>query len=965
MKACKSVLIFILILFVCHAKAQNEPLRFQKLNVKSGLNSNVVYSMLQDSRGFIWLGTKEGINRFDGYKMKTYSLPDIYKDKIAHQRINSICEDKNGWIWIGTPNGILKLDPYSEEIKHFLLPYEEKGDQSLYVNDIVVGGDNTIWAGTRNGLYQFNSKENRFVQYPHFPFTSKTIKYTKGERIINDLCFAADGKLWIATAGNGISILDIARKKKQILNHRERKGELSSNFVEALFKDHGGVMWIATVNGLNRYNSELGTVKVFRNSEENSLSLSDNFVTAVGEDQGHNLWIGTKKGLDCFNRETEEFRHYQKHPLHPGSISSNTILSFLSEKSGSFWVATMQGVNYFAPTKFVFDLYQNIPDDKNSLVDNTLRAAAAHPDAKIWIGTLMDGINCFDPETKGFTSYKIEKGSKNRQKLNAVRTACVDSKGNVFFGTDGGVLKYNKGKDRFEPFTAGGEINFSKGVFEIMEDQDGNYWFSEIDKGLWKWNPKQHKTQLFTEEENNLNSTNLKVLHQTKNGDVWVGSHLKGLGRLVKGQEKFITYQQNQEAGSISNNRIYAVFQDRKEQLWIGTGNGLNLFNEATNSFTSFGKENGLPGDVILSIQQDSLNRLWLGTNNGLCCFDVENSQMANFSQEDGLQANIFEYKVACSDGKEIMCFGGNNGLNSFNPYHLVFNEYIPELCFTQISSAQGIYPIANYKDAQKNELSVEIKNTAQNLVVELAAMSFIEPGKNRFRYRIASLDSAWTSLASGVHEIQVPKLKVGDYKLEVLVSNNHLKWNETPKVVRIHVTRNWEQYAWLFYGFLLLVTALVLYFVWVKKRSSGGRSGKHKKTTGGKKDVPADSLRIQPNSEWARLAKELNDFMDQKALYKDKRLTKGQLANQIGWSETHLSNTLREALHVNFNDFVNSLRVKEIKIRLKDPQSRGFTLLAIAEECGFNSKTSFYRIFKKFTGITPSEYLDQLSKKS
>jgi ligand-binding sensor domain-containing protein/AraC-like DNA-binding protein len=965
MRACKTILVFILILFLYHAKAENKPLRFQKLNAKSGLKSDVVYSMLQDSRGFIWLGTKEGINRFDGYKMRTYSLPEIYQDKIAHQRINALCEDKNGLIWIGTPYGVLQLEPNSGEMKHFLLPYEEKGAQSLYVNDIVVGEDNSIWAGSRNGLYQFNPKENKFVQYPHFPFTSKTIIYSKGERIINDLCFAADGKLWIATAGNGISILDIARKKRQILNHQERKDELSSNYIKSIFKDHEGVMWIATVNGLNRYNSELGIAEVFRNEEGDPLSLSDNFVTAVGEDQNHNLWIGTKKGLDCFKRESEEFQHYQKHPLHPESISSNTVLSFLSEKSGSFWVATMQGVNYFTDADFGFDLYQNIPDDKNSLVDNTLRAAAADRQGKIWVGTLMDGINCFDVGTQTFTSYKIEKGNKDWQKLNAIRTAYIDSKENVFFGTDGGLLKYNKGKDRFEAFTAGGEIKFSKGVFEIMEDQEGNYWFSEIDKGLWKWNPKQHKTQLFTEEENNLNSTNLKVLLQTKNGDVWVGSHLEGLGRLVKGQEKFINYQQNKEAGSISNNRIYAVFQDSRERLWIGTGNGLNLFNEAENSFTSFTKESGLPGDVILSIQQDSLNRLWLGTNNGLCCFDVENNQFANFSQEDGLQANIFEYKVACSDGKEIMCFGGNNGLNSFNPYHLVFNQYIPGLCFTQISSAQGIYPIANYNDAQKNELSVEIKNTDQNLVVELAAMSFVEPEKNRFRYRISSLDSVWTSLAAGVHEIQVPKLKVGDYKLEVLVSNNHLKWNETPKVIRIQVKRNWEQYSWLFYGLLLLLTVFVLYFVWLQKRRPKAKSAKPKKATAGKKDLPTDSLPIQTDSEWAGLVKELNDFMEQKALYKDKRLTKGQLANQMGWSETHLSNTLREALHVNFNDFINSFRVKEIKIRLNDPKSRDFTLLAIAEECGFNSKTSFYRIFKKFTGLTPSEYLDQLRKKN
>lgn len=960
-RICKPLFVVIILLFVFVAKAETQRIQFRKLNVKSGLNSNVVYSLLQDSKGFIWLGTKEGVNRFDGYNMVSFSLPKYFTDKIAHQRITSLCEDVDGYIWMGTPNGVVQLDPDSGEMKHFLLPSDnEKG---LYVNDLIITGNGDIWLGTRNGLYLFNHAKKQFTRYKHFPYTNKTIRYSKGERIVKDLCIAKDGKLWIGTSGNGLIILDIKHKKKQFFrcSARNHKGDLSSNFVEHIFQDHKGDMWIATQNGLNYFNSDSEEFTVYKNSEDNPESLADNSLSVVGEDRNNNLWVGTKKGLDLFHPKTEKFSHYQNHPMHSESISSNNILSMLAERSGSLWLGTMQGINFFAQNNLVFDLYQHIPGEKNSLIDNTLRTAIAGPKAKVWIGSIKDGINSFDTKTKSFSSYKMRKGNKLWEKHNAIRSSYVAKNGKIFFGTDAGVLLYKESSNQFKNFNAQGRLDFQKGVFDIMQDQEGNYWFSEIEKGLWKWNPHTNKVSLYNGAKAGLETTNLKVLFQTNTGDIWVGSHLKGLYRLKKGADKFIVYRNSDDMGGISNNRIYALFQDDENRLWIGTGNGLNLFNEETNSFTLYNEKNGLPGNVILSIQQDSLKRLWIGTNKGLSCFDIENKQFANFKQEDGLQGNIFEYKIACTDKNFLMYFGGNNGLNVFNPYELKFNTYCPKLCFTDFTSAGESFSLVNTNENEKNEATVQIKNTDRNIRLNLTAMSFVQAEKNRFRYRILPLDSTWILLPAGRHEIELPELKVGDFRLEVMASNNHLKWNPIPAILNVKVKLDWRQYSWLFYGLLSLVIVIGLYFYFRIANAKKIKELHLKNSTIREKKQTNYLSNTQKKDEWNEAIKELNELILKEELFKDKRLSKGQLAAHLAWSEVRLSTILREGVKLNFNDFINTFRVNEVKVRLKDPQSRDYTLLAIAEECGFNSKTSFYRIFKKIAGITPSEYLDQL----
>ena len=940
------LIIFFLLIFSVSGYAIGKEVHFKKIDTSEGLNSNVVYSLLQDSKGFLWFGTKEGLNRYDGSKLINYDLPTVPFAKVADKRVNALAEGLDGKIWIGTQLGIVSLNPNNRRTVYYELPYEVKKAQSRYVNAIAISELGEIWIGTRNGLYRFNKLKNQFEQYEYFPFNSKSVSYSKGERLINELCFDKDGKLWIGTAGSGICLLDIVHNKKQFFKRsaKRKEGELTSNFIEDLFQDRNGKMWVATVNGLHLFDTLNESFIVYRHSNEKANSLSDNYVTAISDDRKGNLWIGTKNGLNYFDVSKGIFHYFKHHPMIEKSISSNNILVVLSEKSGSVWLGSMQGINHFSQNNLNFNLYQNIPGNTESLIDNTLRAAVADSKENVWLGNVRHGVSRFNVVKEEFTTIPLGENVKARKRHKVVRTAYLDQEGQVLFGTDGGVLKYNAKKKTLESFPDEKILKFRKGVFEILQDKKGNYWFSELDKGIWKWNPKNNEVELLNKEKNKLSNLNVKLMTQVKNGDIWIACHMRGVCRLKKGESTFTTYRDSKKEGSLSGNRVYSIFQDSKERVWIATDRGLNLYNNISDSFSLLNENNGLPGSVVLSIQEDKLGRLWLGTNKGLSCFDIEKNQFANFFKEDGLQGDIFEYKVACTNKQGLMFFGGNNGLNSFNPSEFVMNTYQPKIRFTSYGVAKNSDEISGNK--------IKILHTDEDFKLRVAVMSFCEPEKNRIKYRMISADSAWTILPLGLHEISIDKQLVGEYQLEVMASNNHMKWGE-PSVLEIVVKRDWKEYFWVIYLFIILILSAVFAIVYLKGKRN--KSLQKQKSKGSPKRI----ITNHKSKKWENYILLLNEFMAKESPYRDKRLTKAQLATQMEWSELQLSNVLREGLQTSFNDFINTYRVNEVKECLKDPKNKDYTLLAIAEDCGFNSKTSFYRTFKRITGKTPSEYME------
>lgn len=940
-------------------------LKFHHFSVNEGLPSNVVNTIFQDKAGFIWLGTKEGLVRFDGHRMVPVAMPEEKFDLLSKQKTTALCEDFEDNLWIGTSFGLLRYNQVTETFKHYLFDEGNRLDLSRFINSIALREDGTLWVGTRNGLFYLDKEKDQFVVYPYFAHHNEFQSMTKGERIIKKIYFDRLGYLWVGTEGNGVSRLDLNNHSKIVyLNDPLNPNTLCSNFIETIFEDSFGILWFGTTYGLARFDRE--NESFWHLSAENKATgLSDNIVTSLMEDGMGNLYIGTRNGLDLFNRRERRITHYLHHPDNPYSLCSNSINCCLRDRTGAYWVGTTQGLSSFSYHIHHFELYQSVPGNTNSLTNNTLRTIIPDHGNNIWIGTQNNGIDRFDRGSGKFHHYDLGGVEKNR-----INTAFLSHSGELFFGTGAGIVKYQPEADRFELFDFDGKIRYTnKGIYEIAQDKAGNIYFSELDRGLFCYN-----SRLKTLKEIDLGLTgvdpwkakNIKVLHFDKNDELWLSLHMAGLARHNFQTGKTVQWQQGQKG--LQSNQVWEIFENG-QGIWLGTENGLYRYSPETDTFSSYNVQQGLPGSLVVSILEDNANRLWLGTNKGLSCFSPQEGTFVNYSTADGLQGEVFEYKVRCKTGKYLF-FGGNNGLNVFNPLEFTANSYVPVPRFTNLNISK--HAVKTNERAGSNiplkrsiifSNQIRLKESHRDIEIEFSAFSYINSRKNSYAYQFSGdQDTSWHYTPDNRNSVYFPRLKPGNYLLKVKAANCDGIWSKEPAVLEIRVTRDFKKAVGYVSNSLLALLLLGLLISFRKTLAKLFTGFRPQEEVSGKEEEISPKFKLNPNLD-PLVKKDLQaliDSMEKEKMYLDKRLTKIQLATHLKISLAHLSNLLKNHLDVGFNDFVNYYRVEAVKRMMTDPKNRNFTLLSISEDCGFNSKTSFYRIFKHFTGWTPAEYLER-----
>ncbi|TLX76464.1 helix-turn-helix domain-containing protein [Labilibacter sediminis] len=940
----------------------SQEIRFHRLFVEDGLPSNVVLCLYQDSHGFIWVGTKEGLARYDGHHILPVNMPFNGNNMISDLRIKSICEDHSDNLWIGTDYGVFKYNLEFGTFSHYDLDLDNSLNLSRIVNSIVVSPKGLIWAGTRNGIFFYNESKDRFENYPHFAHHKKYLSISKSERIVNTIFFDRLGYLWIGSGGNGITRLNLEDNSKKIfVNNPLDKNSVSSNFINAIFEDSFGILWFATTNGIARFNREDEEFLNFLKNEDGT-GLSDNIVSSIMEDEAGNLFIGTQEGLDYFNRRQNRFTYYQNHPEKDSSISSNTISCCLKDNTGAYWVGTMQGMNSFSKHEYSFELHRAIPGNLNSLSENALRAIVEDNEGMIWIGTQNKGVNRYEISTNSFTLF-----TSNDVHRNQILTGFTNRKGEVFFGTTGGMIKFNHKKECFEEFDFQGKYKFSKGVYTFTEDADNNYWFTELDRGMFKYDSKLDSVShvdLKMPGKGDSFTKNIKVLHFDKNGRLWFSIHLGGLG--IYDPETEITNLLEFGDKGLETIQIWDIYEDHRG-IWLGSENGLFHYTYEDDRFINYNVSHGLPGNLVVSILKDDSGRLWLGTNKGLSCFYPEAKTFINYNSPDGLQGEIFEYKVKLKSGKYLI-FGGNHGFNVFKPELFGLNEYVPIPRFTNLTISNHLVKTGEkvgFNVPLENDMSfgksISLIDTYSNIEFEFSAFSYVDAPKNRYKYQFSGAnDTSWVYLEGNKNSISFPLFKPGVYQLKVMASNNDGLWSKTPALIDIHVSRNYRSIlGYISNVFLVLIIIWMLFIYRKSLRKAIVRMGRNEKSRATYMNEPYPHFKLDPNLS-PRIKKDLQaliDSMEKERLFLDKQLTKNQLMSHLKISLPHLTMLLKDHLNVGFNDFVNYYRVEAVKKMLDDPKNRDYTLLAVSEDCGFNSKTSFYRIFKKFTGKTPAEY--------
>ncbi len=786
-------------------------IRFDRYSLEQGLSQSSGNCILQDSKGFLWIGTEDGLNRFDGYGFRIYRHDPEEPHSLSNSHISSLFEDPSGVLWVGTYGGGLnRLDRETGLFTHYRHDRQDTNSLSEDQVVVVVGDrDGVLWIGTRGGgLNRFDPAQERWKRYGTDPDDPYSLSDNRVTSILED----STGVLWVGTA-NGLNRLDRETDRWQRYQwDPDNPRSLYGNSIQSIDEDRSGALWIGMAGGgLNRFDRGTETFFHYLHDPGNPSSLSSNSVSAVLEDALGELWVGTEAGLDRFDREKEQFIHYRSIPGDPYSLSDNQVSSLGLDASGGLWVGTRGGgLNRHDRQREQFALYRADPNDANSLSNNSIWGICEEDSGVLWIGTDGGGLNRLDRKAGQWYHYRNDPADPHSLGHDTVVAVYKDRSGVLWLGTWGGGLdRFDRETEQFnhyrhdpnDPRSLSSNI-----VWFILEDQLGALWIGTAN-GL---NRFDRETQQFTryyhdpEDPYSLSDNNVGSVLEDREGMLWFGTH-RGLNRFDRETGRFTLYQHDPEnPQSLSHNIVFSIYEDQAGAIWLGTwGGGLNRFDRITETFAHYRVRDGLPNDVVYGILEDEQGHLWLSTNNGISRFDPQTEAFRNYGAGDGLQSAEFNYNSYAKGSGGEMYFGGINGFNAFYPDAVKDNPFEPPVVLTSLTQGGEPVDLGRTLEALAETSFTWPRNDFE---FEFAALSFFQPEKNQYAYMLEGYDDDW-NFAGTRRFGAYTNLPGGAYTLRLKGSSNDGIWNTEGISIGVTIVPPFWS-TWWFRG--ILVVAMV-----------------------------------------------------------------------------------------------------------------------------------------------------------
>lgn len=796
-------------------------INFEKISFKEGSLQNSVFCINQDRDGFLWIGTQDGLNRYDGHTFKLFKK-DLKKiNSISDNCITFLLEDSIGILWVGTYGGGLnRLNRETLEIIHYKNePGNINGISDDYINTIVEAPPGVIWIGTRNGLNRLDTATGEFIRYHCDPKNANSIS----DNEIWSICKENPEDLWIGTGKNGLNHFNMKNERFTVYkNDPNNPYSLGCDKIRSLLEDSQGLLWIGTEDGgLDKFDKKTGRFTHFVNDAKNPKSISSNSIQDLMENTDGTIWAATMLGgLNILNKSSGTFEVYKKDPKYPNGINDDNIYTMFRDRSGIIWLGTsMEGLWKINPWKQKFHLVCENRTDPNSLSNNQVWSVCLDRNDYLWVGTNGGGLNRIDRKNNTYKHYEKKEGNPYSLSHNIVRYVLEDSGGTLWIGTRGGGLnRYNPDKDNFIHYVNNPADKTSiadNKISIIYEDRLDRLWVGLEEEGLCLMNRQNNCFTHFKSEPQNpssLSSNNISTIYEDKNGDLWIGTY-EGLDKWQKKDHRmlkpiFIRYKSDPlNPISLSDKWVKCIAEDKSGKLWIGTKSGLNLWNPDTESFTHISSRGESTDDVIYGILDDFEGNLWLSTNNWLSKFNPLTRESTTYNYEDGIQGNEFNSNSCFKSRSGEMFFGGTNGLNYFYPENIKKNPYPPPVVITDFKkfskSTKLDKDIAYIKE-------IKLPYNENFISFEFAALDFAAPFKNKYRYKLEGVDKEW--IDAGVNWfINYTELKGGDYVFRVKGSNSDGTWNEEGTSIRIIIIPPFWEAAWfrVLVGVTLVMTVI------------------------------------------------------------------------------------------------------------------------------------------------------------
>lgn len=786
----------------------NQKLKFKQYSLTEGLSQSSVLCILQDRKGFMWFGTRDGLNKFDGQKFITYRHNSQDSTSISNSFIKSLIEDEQGTLWIGTMNGLNKFVPDENRFERF----KNDGSLNSISNNEIWGiaamGDGRLWLGTNSGLVAFDP-----ITYQASHIENPKEKSKDFSNHIRSLMVASDGNLWICNTSN-IEVYNPKSKTFKTYNYPQvRAWEDNIYYAPKLYQDDQHILWLGYKNGLFQLDMATSTFKPHQLHSKTYPTITDE-VRSIRQDQARNLWVGTYNGLYVIHKDNDKVYHYNHDENDRTSLSQNSIYTMYEDVKGDFWVGTYAGgVNYYDRS---YDVFKSFTAGTNDLKLNykVVSSIIEDPKHNLWIGTEGGGLNVYNNTTGRFTYYTHEADRPNSLSTDNVKAMIRSRSGNYWVGThDGGlnVLDLTKHPYGFKNYVndpTDSHSLSSNRIISLYEDAREDIWIGTSGGGVNKW---RHDSQTITRITDSLGRIGsiIYAITPTSNKNSLLISSNKGLAKInvLTHEWTVLAYKKwDQNTGHI-HATLYA-YEDLHHNLWIATeGDGLYHYDPKTQESVKYGMSDGLPNEVIYGILPDDYNAIWLSTNNGLSRFDLGTKTFSNFDVSDGLVSNEFNYGAFKKLENGELMFGSGNGITYFNPSAIIENAFVPPVSITSFLVNNKPFFVED-KEARGVELNYNQNTISFNFV----ALSYSQPNKNQYAYKLEGFDKDWIDVGNN-KSATYTNLDSGTYTFKVKAANNDGLWNEEGASMSLTIKpAPWlTWWAYLIYAVLIVVVLLII----------------------------------------------------------------------------------------------------------------------------------------------------------
>ena len=789
--------------------SDGERLSVRRITTADGLSQTRVGQIVQDDRGFIWLGTQYGLNRYDGYDFKVFVHQPGVVNSLSGAYIFSLFKDRDGILWIGCNSTLDRLDPRTETFTHYSVDPEHAniGGPVFHISQDRHGA---LWLATGTGLHRLDPLTGVLTHYTHTvtdpqSLSTVDVKWSGEDR---------EGHLWVGTA-DGLDEFDPNTGKVQL------HIPVPDPFKVSLYEDRKGRFWVirATGVGLALYDraSKVLTPISFYSHEPSPESISG--VQDIQEDAQGQLWIASMgEGLLRYDPDRRHFVRYRNHPEDPNSIAEDDITTLFRDRDGNFWLGFRLGSNVFRPVEPLFESYKHYGDDPASLSSDSVSAIYDDSEGSLWIGT-ENGAEQIDRRTR----KRIRTLTGDGATTPLVVAITENPKGLLWIGTfTQGLTSYDLRSGRYVHYrhkTGDPRSLSSDTVHVFFCDHAGNLWVG-TDDGLNRFDPETNSFKVFKRDARSKSGQRYIAIAEDASGILWLGTHNSGLHRFDPGTGSIEVYKPDPaNPGSLRDAMTPSVHVGAQGIIWVATQDGLNRFDSRAGVFEAFDTSNGLPGNLIDCILEDRRGNLWLSTNNGLSRFNIESRTFVNYTTADGMPGNDLTGWSACSaNNKGELFFGGFSGAVAFAPEKLIESPATSHLLLTDfllsgVSAPVGPEQVLNHSIAYTD--GVTLTHEQRAFSVTFADLQYAHPELTRYRYKLEGLDSDWYDVGGGSRRATFTTLPAGKYVLRVQAHNARADWNQPGIMFNIMVLPPW----WATWWIRIVYAVLVVFAAWFAYR--------------------------------------------------------------------------------------------------------------------------------------------------